>query len=209
MLRLRFTTFDSVVHTHELKLGTTRIGRTAQNDLQIDELAVSSYHSEIRYDGESIVVRDLESIEGTYVDGQPVTEAAVKAGQVISMGAFLIKLEDSTSDLTEHSPKALQVVQLKDGSYSCLRHSAKRAVYECEGCFDLSCEECVRLIEKSDGSKEACCKTCGAACRAIDWTGLEMSTTDSLKELFVPTKVKQALDFWDKHKNKLKFKRDS
>ena len=101
MVRLRFTTFDDVSHTHELTLGTTRIGRAADNDLQIDELAVSSYHAEIRFDGKSIVVRDLESIEGTYVDGQPVTEAAVKVGQVISMGAFLIKLEDSTAEPTE------------------------------------------------------------------------------------------------------------
>jgi Inner membrane component of T3SS, cytoplasmic domain len=208
MLRLRFTTFDGVVHTHELKRGTTRIGRTAQNDLQIDELALSSQHAEIRYDGESIVVRDLESIGGTYVDGQAVSEAAVRVGQVISMGPFLIKLEDATGEPTDQSQKDLQTVRLKDGSYSCFRHATKRALYECEGCFDLACEECVRWVEMSDGSKEAWCKSCGAACRTIDWTGLERRTTDVVKELFVPKKVKQALDFWDKHKDKLKFKRD-
>ncbi len=207
MLRLRFTTFDGVVHTHELKLGTTRIGRTANNDLQIDELALSSQHAEIRYDGESVVVRDLESMGGTYVDGQAVTEAVVKVGQIISMGTFLIKL-DAAGELTDHSQQDLQTVRLKDGSYSCFRHSAKRALYECEGCFDLACEDCVRWVERSGESKEACCKSCGAACRTIDWTGLEMTTTDAAKELFVPKKVKQALDFWDKHKDKLKFNRD-
>jgi hypothetical protein len=35
-----------------------------------------------------------------------------------------------------------------------------------------------------------------------------MTTADAAKELFVPKKVRQALDFWDKHKDKLKFKRD-
>ncbi|MCI0533888.1 MAG: FHA domain-containing protein, partial [Verrucomicrobiales bacterium] len=165
MLRLRFTTFDGVVHTHELKLGTTRIGRTADNDLQIDELALSSQHAEIRYDGESIVVRDLGSMGGTYVDGQAVTEALVKAGQIISMGPFLIKLEDATGEPTDHSQQDLQTVRLKDGSYSCFRHSTERAIYECEGCFDLACEDCVRWVETGHGSKGACCKTCGAACR--------------------------------------------
>jgi hypothetical protein len=63
-------------------------------------------------------------------------------------------------------------------------------------------------VESSDGSKEAYCKSCGAASRTIDWTGLEMTTTDVVKELFVPKEVKQALDFWDKHKDKLKFKKD-
>jgi hypothetical protein len=204
MLRLRFTTFDGVVHTHELKLGTTRIGRTAQNDLQIDELALSSHHAEIRYDGESIVVRDLESMGGTYVDGQAVTEAAVQVGQVISLGPFLIKLEDSTGELTYPSQQDLQTVRLKDGSYSCFRHATQRAIYECEGCFDLACEECVRKVESADGSKDPFCKSCGAACRTIDWTGLELTTADVVKEFFVPKKVKQALDFWDKHKDKLK-----
>jgi hypothetical protein len=64
------------------------------------------------------------------------------------------------------------------------------------------------LVEKPGGSTGAVCKSCGAACRPIDWTRLEMSTTDSLKELFVPKKVKQALDFWDEHKDKLKFRKD-
>jgi hypothetical protein len=208
MLRLRFTTFDGVVHTHELKVGTTRIGRTAQNDLQIDELALSGQHAEIGYDGESVIVRDLGSMAGTYVDGQPMTEAVVKVGQVISLGSFLIKLEDSTGEPAPHSQPELQTVRLEDGSYSCFWHPTKRALYECEECFDLACEECVQWVERPDGSKEARCKSCRATCRTIDWTGLELTTTDVVKELFVPKKVKQALDFWDKHKDKLKLKRD-
>jgi pSer/pThr/pTyr-binding forkhead associated (FHA) protein len=208
MLRLRFTTFDGLVHAHELKVGTTRIGRTAHNDLQIDELALSSQHAEIRYDGQSIVVRDLDSMAGTYVDGQPVAEAVVKVGQVVSLGSFLIRLEDSTTEPAADSQQALQTVRLQDGSYSCFRHSTRRALYECEGCFDLACEECVGWIERMDGTKVARCKSCGAACRTIDWSGLERTTTDVVKEVFVPKKVKQALDLWDKHKDKLKFKRD-
>jgi hypothetical protein len=208
MLRLRFTTFDGVVHTHELKVGTTRIGRTAQNNLQIDELALSSQHAEIRYDGQSIVVRDLDSMAGTYVDGQPVTEAVVKVGQVVSLGSFLIKLEDSSGEPAAHSQQDLQTVRLQDGSYSCFRHSTRRALYECEGCFDLACEECVQWIERTDGAKVARCKSCGAACRTIDWSGLERTLTDVVKEVFVPRKMQQALDLWGKHKDKLKFKKD-
>jgi len=122
MLRLRFTTFDGVVHTHELKVGTTRIGRTGDNDLQIDELALSSQHAEIRYDGQSIVLRDLDSMAGTYVDGQPVTQAVLKVGQVVSLGTFLIRLEDSPGEPATRSQQDLQTVRLQDGSYSCFRH---------------------------------------------------------------------------------------
>ncbi len=208
MLRLRFNTFDGVVHTHELKVGTTRIGRTGDNDLQIDELALSSQHAEIRYDGESIVLRDLDSMAGTYVDGQPVTEAVVKVGQVVSLGTFLIRLEDSPGEPATRSQQDLQTVRLQDGSYSCFRHSSRRALYECEGCFDLACEECVRWVDGTDGAKVARCQSCGATCRSIDWSGLERTTADVVKEVFIPTKVKKALDLWDKHKDKVKFKRD-
>jgi hypothetical protein len=208
MPKLRFTTFDGVVHSHDLKVGTTRIGRTAHNDLQIDELALSSQHAEVRYDGQSIVVRDLDSVAGTYVDGQLVTEAVVKVGQLITLGSFLIRVEDSTGEPAAHAHQVLQAVRLADGSYSCFRHTSRRALYECEGCFDLACEECVQWVDSTAPVKMARCKTCGAACRPIDWSGLERTTADVVKEIFVPQKVKQALDLWDKHKDKLKFKRD-
>ena len=39
MPKLSYTAFDDVVHTHELTEGKIRIGRTSDNDLQIDELA--------------------------------------------------------------------------------------------------------------------------------------------------------------------------
>ena len=208
MPRLRFTTFDGVVHSHELKVGTTRIGRTAHNDLQIDELALSSQHAEIVYDGKSIVLRDLDSVAGTYVDGQLVSEAVVKVDQVITLGSFLIRVEHSTAEPAAHAQQVPQTVRLADGSYSCFRHTSRRALYECDGCFDLACEDCVQWLDSADGVKVARCKSCGAACRPIDWSGLERTTADVVKEVFVPQKVKQALDLWDKHKDKLKFKRD-
>jgi len=41
MLELRFHTWDGKVETHLLKEGRTRVGRVSQNDLQIDDLALS------------------------------------------------------------------------------------------------------------------------------------------------------------------------
>src|SRR5215203_6199907 len=95
MPHLRFTTFDGVVHTHELERGITRVGRTPDNDLQIDELAVSSRHCELRYRDGIIVVKDLDSMGGTYVDGQPITEHPIQAGQWLSLGTFLVLIKDS------------------------------------------------------------------------------------------------------------------
>lgn len=198
MPRLRFTTFDGVTHHHELKTGTTRIGRTADNDLQIDELEVTSHHAELTYDGQSLRIRDLGSIGGTYLNGQPITEASLETGQILSLGTFLIHVEPSAGRPAPPPLAEQQPVQLSDGSYSCLRHPDRRALYECEDCFDLACESCVRRMEKAAGQEIRCGK-CGSICRAIDWSGLDVTKASLLKEMFIPKRIKRAAELWDRH----------
>ena len=199
MPQLTYTTFEGAVHTHELKPGTTRIGRTPDNDLQIDELAVSSHHCEIRYAGGTIVVKDLDSISGTSVEGEPITEHEIKVGQVLGLGAFLLQLKASEAGSTGPAlrPPPFKPVQLADGSYSCLRHPARRAVFECQECFDLACEECARSVAHPDGAKETFCRSCGAEVHAIDWSGLTLGKKEVLISL-LPGGVQKALDYWAK-----------
>ena len=197
MPQLSYTTFDGVVHTHQLKQGTTRIGRTPDNDLQIDELAVSAQHCEIRYTGDAMMVKDLDSVAGTYVEGEPVTEREIKPGQVrLGLGAFLVQVQDSASPAAGGPSGSLDFtpVRLADGSYSCLRHPARRAVFECGECFNLACADCVRHVELRGGSKETFCGLCGARCRPIDWSGLAMGKKEALISL-LPEPVQRALDF--------------
>ena len=203
MPQLTYTTFDGAVHAHELKEGTIRIGRTPDNDLQIDELAVSAHHCEIRCTSGAIRVKDLDSIAGTYVDGEPVTEHDVKIGQVLGLGAFLVHVRDSESGSAggARGHADLTPVRLPDGSYSCLRHHGRRAVFECPECFDLACEDCVRPVAGKGGAKEALCPSCGAKCHAIDWSGLTMGKTEALVSL-LPEPVQRALDFWAKRRRK-------
>ena len=71
--------------------GTTRVGRGPQNDLvmQGPEAAnVSLQHLEIVRDGDSIRIRDLGSTNGTYVNGEPVTEAELSAPAKIRFGSM-------------------------------------------------------------------------------------------------------------------------
>lgn len=201
MAQLSYTTFDGVRHTHELKEGSTRIGRTPDNDLQIDELAVSAHHCEIRYANGVLVVKDLDSVAGTYVEGELVAEGEIRAGQVLGLGAFLVQVEETGSDPQREAPPAFAPVQLADGSYSCLRHQAKRALYECPKCFDLACGECVQFLEQGGRPPEAFCRSCGVKCQAIDWSGLSMGKKEALVSL-LPGSVQKALDFWAKRRAK-------
>ncbi|WP_407549185.1 FHA domain-containing protein [Streptomyces sp. Pv4-95] len=65
---------------------TTRIGRAPDNDLVIDDLVVSRRHAELRAGPGGYEIVDLGSHNGTYLNGQPVTGAAVIPGDIVGIG---------------------------------------------------------------------------------------------------------------------------
>ena len=196
MPRLTYTTFDGAVHTHELKAGRTRIGRTQDNDLQIDELEISAHHCELHLTERTLTVRDLDSASGIFVDGQPTREGTLSPGQVLCLGTFLVSVSESVGDASATPTPAPAPVKLKDGSYSCLRHPNTRAAYECTTCYELSCDKCV------PPGAAPCCPRCGGKCKTIDWSGLQQSRRDALKDLLVPKTAKQAIGLWEKYKHR-------
>jgi len=79
--------------THELKVDKTTIGRVEDNTFQIAEPSVSSHHCEILLRGADVVVHDLNSTNGTFIDGEKVTESVLKPGQVLRLGQIEMRLE--------------------------------------------------------------------------------------------------------------------
>jgi pSer/pThr/pTyr-binding forkhead associated (FHA) protein len=81
---------------HELKVDKTTVGRVEDNTFQIAEPSVSSHHCEVLRRGGEIVVRDLHSTNGTFINGQQVaTEAVLKPGQILRLGQIELRLEDA------------------------------------------------------------------------------------------------------------------
>lgn len=82
--------------THELKVEKTTVGRLEDNAFQIAEPSVSSHHCEIVLQGADVLVRDLNSTNGTFVNGEKVTEKVVKPGQILRLGQIEMRLETDT-----------------------------------------------------------------------------------------------------------------
>jgi predicted component of type VI protein secretion system len=79
----------------ELKSDKTTIGRVEDNHFQLAVGSVSSHHCEILLQGTEVVVRDLNSTNGTFVNGQQVTkEAVLKPGQTLKLGQVEMRLEN-------------------------------------------------------------------------------------------------------------------
>jgi pSer/pThr/pTyr-binding forkhead associated (FHA) protein len=79
--------------TQELKVDKTTIGRVEDNTFQIAEPSVSSHHCEVLLRGSEVVVRDLNSTNGTFINGEKVTEQAMKPGQILRLGQVELRLE--------------------------------------------------------------------------------------------------------------------
>lgn len=90
--------------THELKADKTTIGRVEDNTFQIPEPSVSSHHCEILLKGNEVIVKDLNSTNGTYINGQKNTEGPLKPGQILRLGQVEMRLE---TDAPPGAPKKL------------------------------------------------------------------------------------------------------
>ena len=67
------------------------IGRRASNDIQIDNLAISGEHATVVTILNDSFLEDLNSTNGTLVNGQPVKKHFLKNGDVIELGKYKLK----------------------------------------------------------------------------------------------------------------------
>lgn len=87
---------------------TFTIGRLPGNMLSIDNLAVSAHHAKIYWEQDHYVVEDLGSLNGTYVNNQRIGKAALKSGDVITIGKHMVQFKDdgpkATATQTSEKP---------------------------------------------------------------------------------------------------------
>jgi len=99
MARLVLLSEGLTGRTFELKVEKTTVGRVEDNAFQIPETSVSSHHAEIVLRGSDVVVKDLNSTNGTFINGEKVTEAVLKPGQILRLGMIEMRLETGESPI--------------------------------------------------------------------------------------------------------------
>jgi len=98
---------SKVIERKKLNQEIISIGREIDNDITINNLAVSRYHALIYHKNGRILIKDLGSANGTYLNGVKLVESNLHVGDIISIGKYVIKIyieeADSTSDAFFHS----------------------------------------------------------------------------------------------------------
>ena len=132
MLKLVLLSEGMTGQTHELTGDKTTIGRTDDNTFPIADPSVSSHHCEIVARGREVLVRDLGSTNGTFVNGEKATECVLKPGEVLRLGQVAMRLEAGAST----APKIPldRTVQIPSGvNLSDLDHAGQPGLFRPRG----------------------------------------------------------------------------
>jgi pSer/pThr/pTyr-binding forkhead associated (FHA) protein len=80
-----------VIKEVQLTKDRTTLGRRPYNDIVIDNLAVSGEHAVLQMTGNEVYLEDLNSTNGTYVNGKAVKKQLLQNGDTVEIGKYKIK----------------------------------------------------------------------------------------------------------------------
>jgi FHA domain/zinc-ribbon domain len=88
-----------------LDADVTTAGRHPESDIFLDDVTVSRRHAEFRKSEEGFAVRDVGSLNGTYINRERIDEALLQGGDEVQIGKFrLVFLTGRTSGVDGHAP---------------------------------------------------------------------------------------------------------
>lgn len=85
---------------HELTEDLTTIGRSSECTIRLDHPSVSGKHCAISRSGARYTLRDLESTNGTRLNGESVNEFRLRPGDLISLGDAKVRFEGEDVDVS-------------------------------------------------------------------------------------------------------------
>ena len=108
---------DNVISRHFIDRGQSlTIGRRKDNDIVIENLAVSGHHAKIDSVGESFVLVDLQSKNGSFVNEQLVSSHWLKDGDLVSIGKHLLVFSTADGASAAAAPAEIDKTMLMDTS---------------------------------------------------------------------------------------------
>jgi hypothetical protein len=144
-----------------LNSGPTSLGRGEENDFPIDHDSISTAHCQVTLSGSRVVIKDLGSRNGTFVNDELVEEITLKHGQTIRLGDVVMRFESDTPELESVIPVPPPLAPSR-----CKYHPRSPARYSCPKCGLSFCDLCVNA-RAGRGQTGRFCRTCSVECLAL------------------------------------------
>jgi general secretion pathway protein A len=103
------------VGERELKPGRLVIGRTSDNDLQIDSKFISRHHCQIVTQQDSCLIEDLNSTNGIFVQSKRVRRHNLNDGDVVQVGQHEIMYIDERTPRVRNALDAIETAVITSG----------------------------------------------------------------------------------------------
>jgi len=99
---------------YEIRGAVTSIGTSADNDIVLEDKAVSRHHAKIRIEGQKYFVYDLASTNGTKVNDRKITKKWIKEGDSIEIGhtKMIFGAEGLPSEPLEYKHKPSDLLKI-------------------------------------------------------------------------------------------------
>jgi predicted component of type VI protein secretion system len=94
MAKLYLKLENELLKEFELNKKPISIGRLPENDLQVDNAAVSGRHAKISWEHDCYIIEDQNSLNGTYVNNARVDYQPLRDGDSILIGKHMLSFED-------------------------------------------------------------------------------------------------------------------
>ena len=107
---------DVVIREVQLIKDRTVLGRRPYNDIVLDNLAVSGEHAVLQLSGNEVHLEDLNSTNGTYMNGKAVKKRLLLNNDVIDIGKYKIKYTDEAGDTLGLVTNLNAVIKLMSGA---------------------------------------------------------------------------------------------
>jgi pSer/pThr/pTyr-binding forkhead associated (FHA) protein len=95
--------------THELVDEAITIGRGPDNTIVVNDPSISTHHAQLLLEGDTYRLKDLDSTNGTRVNGKPVTERVLRFDDRIRFGAAEARYESSEEVGSKPLPKPEEI----------------------------------------------------------------------------------------------------
>jgi len=171
MARLLIKSEGLGIQALELRMGVNHVGRDPDCELQLNHSTVSSLHCELSLSNDGVYLRDCDSTNGTFLNGEPVKETWLMPGQELRFGDVELLVESTDAsiaipkiELEIPPPKAVE----QDGELFCVRHPDRKVTFKCTHCTEVMCNSCVHVVKRQGGQPLYLCRVCSHKCERME-----------------------------------------
>lgn len=146
-----------------LSPGVTTLGSGPENNVPLAHDSVSAAHCQITVTDSGVMIKDLGSDCGTFVNHTPVEECRLTSGQTITLGEIELRFLADDTSARHATAVAGATVASREGH--CKYHPKAVGTWFCARCRACYCDLCVAIRPAGGGARF--CRRCGNECTPL------------------------------------------